>query len=246
MKHGRRIVDFTTLELLSLIFSDNFPSVARKLGLRLFSKDVGDFFQNVFLQTLEYREKNDVNRNDFVSMLLKLKGQMDPTEMAAESLLVFAAGYETSSTLMQFTLYELAMNPDIQQRLREEIQAGIDENDGKLTYDMLSGFKYLEMVINESLRKYPPIPAFSRRCTADYKIPDSDLVIPQGTTAFVCTYSLHHDPEYFPAPEKFNPERFNEENEKFITPFTLLPFGEGARQCLGEKTGYIFKANENN
>lgn len=79
-------------------------------------------------------------------------------EMAAESFIFFSGGYETSSTALTFLLYELALNPDVQQKLREEIQNGLEENDGKINYELLLHFEYLEMVVKEGLRKYPVIP----------------------------------------------------------------------------------------
>jgi cytochrome P450 family 6 len=239
MKNGRRLFDLTTFELIRFFFSVDYPDLARKLGFRFNPKEVADFFYNTFIQTFEYRAKNNVQRNDFVSMLLELKDQFTPLELAAESMLVFAAGYETSSTLMTFTLYSLATNPDIQNKLRDEITSAIEENDGKLTYEMLFGFKYLDMVMSETLRMYPPIADNMRKCNSDYTIPGTNLVIPKDTTVEINTYSLHHDPEYFPEPQKFIPERFSDENVKNIKPFTYLPFGEGARICLGMRFGLM-------
>lgn len=103
---------------------------------------------------------------------------------------------------------------------------------------MLFGFKYLDMVVNESLRKYPP--AFiMRRCTKDFSIPDSDLIIPEGTQININVFSFHRDPNYFPMPEKFDPERFSPENVTRIIPFTYLPFGDGPRKCIGGRFGMM-------
>lgn len=107
---------------------------------------------------MKYREDNNINRNDFVSMLLGFKEFFTTDELAAESFIVYIGGFETSSTLISFTMYELALNPDIQERLRDEIKSGIQDNNSELTYEMLFGFKYLDMVVNEVMRKYPPIP----------------------------------------------------------------------------------------
>lgn len=159
-------------------------------------------------------------------MLLDLKHSFTPLELSAEAFLVFAGGFETSSTLMTFTMYELALNQDIQERLRVEIVSAIDENEGKLSYDVLVGLKYLDMVINESLRKYPPIPNHSRKCTKEYKIPETNLVIPKGTKIKLLAYSFQHDAEHFPDPEKFDPERFTPEMVKARNPFTFTPFGK--------------------
>lgn len=236
---SRKLFESSFIDLLKFLFATEFPDLGRKLGILFLPKELSSFFLKTFVDTIKYREKSEVNRNDFVKLLLGLKDVYTTEELAAEALLVFIGGFETSSTLMTFTLYELALNPDIQERLREEITAGIEENDGKLTYDMLFGFKYLDMVINESLRKYPPIPVQFRKATKDYHIPHSKLVIPKGTVIQINSYSVQRDPEYFPDPEKYDPERFNEENIKNIRPFTNLPFGDGPRNCLGMRFGLM-------
>lgn len=84
-------------------------------------------------------------------------------------------------------------------------------------------------MVNEALRHYPPIPNAVRKCVKDYKVPGTNLVIHKGTTVELPTYSLQHDPEYYPDPYKFDPERFTPENVKTRNPFTFLPFGEGER-----------------
>ena len=247
------------MEAIKFLFSVEWPDLARKLHLTFVPKDIGDFFLKTFIQTLEDREANQINRNDFVKLLLGLNNIYTKEELAAEAFLVFSGGFETSSTLMTFALYELALHPEIQHRLREEISAGIEDSDGKLSYDMLIGFKYLDMVVNEALRKYPPIPIPMRKCRTTYKIPGSNLVIPEGTIVQVNALSLQHDPDHFPEPERFDPERFNEENTRNIKPFTHIPFGkltslnkilselkicqnftgEGPRNCLGMRIGLM-------
>lgn len=88
----------------------------------------------------------------------------------------------------------------------------------------------------ETLRKYPPLPVLNRVCTKDYVIPGSaGVVIKEGTKVGISSIALQHDPDYFPDPDSFDPERFNEENKKHIKPFTFIPFGEGPRICIGNK-----------
>ena len=231
--------NITLSGIIKLIFGTEWPDFARKLGWGFAPKDVGDFFLKTFIQTLELRELSSIKRNDFVSLLLAVKDVYTKEELAAEAFVIFFGGFETSSSLMTFLLYELALNEDIQDRLREEIISGIDENDGKLTYDMLFGFKYLDMVVNEGLRKYPPIPCTMRKTNKEYLIPGTKLVIPEGVVIPINSFSFQRDPEYFPDPLKFDPERFNEENIKNIKPFTNIPFGEGPRICLGQRFGLM-------
>jgi cytochrome P450 len=126
---------------------------------------------------------------------------------------------------MNFILFELAINQDVQRKLRNEITEKLNENEGILSYDSLNEMKYLDMVVSETLRKYPPINVVTRKCTKEYQIPNSKLVVPKGTQVTIPIYSLQRDPQYFPEPDKFDPERFSSENIHKIRPFTYLPFG---------------------
>lgn len=88
--------------------------------------------------------------------------------------------------------------------------------------------------LSETLRMYPPVGILLRKCTQPYQIPDTNTVIPKGCQMFVPIYAFHHDPEYFPEPEEFRPERFSEENRKNIPQYAYMPFGHGPRVCIGE------------
>lgn len=140
---------------------------------------------------------------------------------------------------MTFALYELAFNQKIQDKLRNEILIAVEENEGKLTYDIIFELKYLDMVINETLRKYPPAFMILRKSKIDFKIPGSDLVIPENTDININVYSLQNDPNYFKNPEKFDPDRFSPNNFQNIVPFTFLPFGGGQRSCIGKRFGLM-------
>lgn len=85
----------------------------------------------------------------------------------------------------------------------------------------------------ETLRKYPPAPLISRKCENNYQIPNSKVELPAGMRVIIPIYGFHHDPNYYPDPTKFNPERFTEENKRTRHPYTYLPFGEGPRNCIG-------------
>lgn len=99
---------------------------------------------------------------------------------------------------------------------------------------------YLDMVISETLRKYPPLPFLARIAAGDYTVPETDVVIEKGTPIYISVSGLHHDPEYFPNPEKYDPERFSKKNKSKITPFTYMPFGEGPHNCIGKKITLFF------
>lgn len=82
------------------------------------------------------------------------------------------------------------------------------------------------------MRKYPPVPFLDRRCTADYRLPGTDLVLEKGICVYVSLLGLHYDEEYFPDSEKFIPERH--ENKQYEEQMICAPFGFGPRSCIGE------------
>jgi cytochrome P450 family 9 len=148
----------------------------------------------------------------------------------------FFAGFETTSTLLQMTAYELARNPEIQATLHEEIDEVIKNLDGKsLTYDIIGRMKFLDMVVSESLRKWPPGPqANQRSCTKPYTMQTEDgkdVLLEKGALLFLPVVGLHYDEKYWPNSKKFDPYRFSEERRDQIHPGTYLPFGIGPRAC---------------
>jgi len=94
--------------------------------------------------------------------------------------------------------------------------------------------KKIFFVFLETLRFYPPAVATDRICHIDYKIPGTDFVLKKGEGVLIPILGLHHDPEFYPQPEKFNPERFSPKNKNKINPYAFLAFGQGPRNCIGE------------
>lgn len=167
---------------------------------------------------------------------VNVKRQWTDTEVIAQCFLFFLGGFDSSSTLLTFVAYALAINPSVQQKLFEEILKSNDKLNGKpLSYDLLQNMKYLDQVICETLRIWPSVTMLDRVCVKDYDYDDGELKfrIPKGRTVNLSPYGIHHDPEFFPEPELFNPERFSDENRGKIKPGTYIPFGVGPRNCIG-------------
>lgn len=138
----------------------NWKRTARFFGIKMIRDDVSSFFMNAIRSTIDYREKNNIRRNDFMDLLMQIKtdgnndsdeskdgSQLTVNQIAAQAFLFFAAGYETSSTTMLFILYELALNQDIQTKLRDDIENAMKKH-GDLTYEMMMDVPYLDQVIN--------------------------------------------------------------------------------------------------
>lgn len=134
----------------SLITS--FPDIARWFGVKVFRDEVSEFFMKVVRETVSYREKNQIRRDDFLDLLIALKNQKENSltldEIAAQVFIFFLAGFETSSTTMTFTLYELALNVELQTKLRNEIKMVISKHSGQFTYEAMMDMGYLDQVIN--------------------------------------------------------------------------------------------------
>uniref|UniRef100_A0A8D0NXS9 unspecific monooxygenase n=1 Tax=Sus scrofa TaxID=9823 RepID=A0A8D0NXS9_PIG len=99
------------------------------------------------------------------------------------------------------------------------------------TYDALAQMEYLDMVVNETLRLYPIAARLERACKKDVEI--HGVFVPKGTVVVVPVFVLHRDPDLWPEPEEFRPERFSKKNKDTINPYTYLPFGTGPRNCIG-------------
>ncbi|XP_059488623.1 cytochrome P450 6k1-like [Neocloeon triangulifer] len=255
-----------SIALMIIYFS---PKVKQFLGLKFVSDSLADFFRSLVKETMEYRDKNKIVRNDFIQILMQLKSkgfiEYEPGEkeekrendtpvnydhdkgktewthdmLTAQTLGFIGDSFETLSTALSFAIFEISYNPEIQRKLKEEIETVLNKHNNKICYDALMEMSYLDQIFNESVRKYPPIGVMNRICTKNYTIPGTDVKIEEGTAVAIPVYALHHDPQYWPDPERFDPERFNEKNTKKIVPYTYLPFGEGPRMCLGNRFGRL-------
>lgn len=133
---------------------------------------------------------------------------------------------------MTFMAYELIRDPDVQIKLQNEIDEVNESLDGKaLTYEDIQKMKFMDQVVSETLRMWPPAPVVDRMCSKDYEIEydGKKLLIEKGRNFYIPIYAIQHDPKFFPDPEKFDPERFSDENKSKINRDAYLPFGSGPR-----------------
>uniref|UniRef100_A0A182W6H9 Cytochrome P450 n=1 Tax=Anopheles minimus TaxID=112268 RepID=A0A182W6H9_9DIPT len=178
------------------------------------------------------------HRDTFLDQLLKVKIDGRPLSTAdiREEVDTFMfEGHDTTTSGISFTILQLAKHQDIQQKLYEEIDTvlGEDARSVVLTNSSLQELKYLDLVIKESLRLIPPVPFIGRKLMEDMEL--NGTIIPAGTTVSLNIFCLHRNPEIFPEPEKFIPERFSDENEIKRGPYDYIPFSAGSRNCIGQK-----------
>lgn len=159
-------------------------------------------------------------------------------DITAQSFLFFFAGFETVSVAMCFSIYELTINPDIQKRLQDEIDETLASCNGKVTYDAIMKMKYIEMVVSETLRKWPPVAGIDRQCTKKLtlrKNNEETVTVEPGMAVHLAIMGIHRDEKYYKNPEKYDPERFNDENKELIQPGSYIPFGYGPRVCIASR-----------
>uniref|UniRef100_A0A1Y1LIW7 Cytochrome P450 n=2 Tax=Photinus pyralis TaxID=7054 RepID=A0A1Y1LIW7_PHOPY len=243
-RYSKRIFSPTRLENVIGLFVYVFPSVAKTLHLKGIPKDITEFFFNIVTRSVQYRRETGLVRKDFLQILMELADEQtnDPisfNELVAQVFVFFIAGFETSSTTMAFCLLELCVDPSMQDKLRDEVNSVLRRHNSALTYQNLKELKYMNAVIDETLRKYPPVPMLHRECIKDYQLPHTNITIKKGTKVGIPLIGLQNDPDYFPEPGKFNPDRFADRNKDLFAPYTFMPFGEGPRACIGIRFGMM-------
>jgi len=165
-----------------------------------------------------------------------MKKTLTTKELVANAILFMTAGYETTATTLQFIAYTLAMNQSVQNKLIDEIDHVLEKHN-EINYDSIADMKYMDMVIDETLRIYPPALRTDRVANADYEY--EGLKIKKGQVIGIPIYVLHHDAEIYPDPEEFRPERFSDENKKKRETVAYIPFGAGPRNCIGMRFALI-------
>ncbi|ETN65022.1 cytochrome P450 [Anopheles darlingi] len=244
---------YTTDVVASCIFAIDAQSFVkenpeiREMGKRIMNfnfiaqLDAEEFFIRIMRDAIRYRKENNINRTDYLDHLLQLQDrkQITDIDIAGHGVSFFADGFETSSMLLTYCLYDLATNPDVQEALRAEIRTVRQNNEGGLSYENLMEMILLEEVVCESLRMHPIISVMAKRCTADTTLvgpKDRKIVVKKGTTVTLPYYSINFDPTYYEDPYRYNPERFSPANggsKAYRERGVYFPFSDGPRMCLG-------------
>ncbi|XP_061532764.1 thromboxane-A synthase [Phycodurus eques] len=157
-------------------------------------------------------------------------------EIVGQAFVFLLAGHETSSSTLAFTCYLLAIHPECQRRVQEEVDDFFSKHESP-DYTNVQELKYLDMVVCEALRLYPPGFRFSREIEQDCVV--NGVSLPKGALLEIPAGFLHYDPEHWPEPEKFIPERFTPEAKASRHPFVYLPFGAGPRNCVGMRLAQL-------
>ena len=187
-----------------------------------------DALGRLVLTVANERRQNAADRQDILSLLLSAKDEdgqgLSDREILDQLLTIVLAGHETTAVMLAWAMYLLHGNPDTLGRLREEFATLPADADP----EAIAKLPYLEAVINETLRLYPPVHVIHRRLLAPMTLCGYNL--PAGTVVAAGAYATHRLADIYPDPDRFVPQRFI---DRTYTPFEFLPWGGGARRCLG-------------
>ena len=229
-------LSFFNQESLSFLaqISKNLLEERRKLSKQgIQTNNYVDFLQLMMDAGTQQDEghKDTEEENALPGAAVKGKTLTDE-EIIANIILVLVAGYETTASLLTYACYSLACHPEAQEKLRREVAAA-----GELDYDSVMRLPYLDAVVCESLRMYPPVTRIDRQVSDKngytFESHLGKLHMPHGTAVMLPIYAIHHMEEYYPNPDSFDPERFMPENKDRLVPYTYVPFVMGPRNCVG-------------
>jgi cytochrome P450 len=192
----------------------------------------------VFGEVARRRAAPDPSRRDILSLLVGARGEggeaFTDREIRDQVMTLMFAGHDTTTSTVTFMLHELARHPDVVERLCEEqdrVLAGAPPTPDQLE----RGMPYLEMVLDEVLRLYPPAWIGPRRAIRDFEFAGCN--VPRGAYVNYCSWASHRIPAVFPDPEAFIPERFTRERKAALPRGAYVPFGGGQRVCIGKRFG---------
>ena len=233
--------------VLRSLFSDDLDRIIEQQGSNPFSILTEDMTRDmqlvlrfraltkIILSLIEERRREKPKRIDFLSMFMGSRDKetdeaMTDQELLDEVMTMIIAGHETSAITLNWVWYFVARHPEVENKLQAEVD--------QANYELIPGFEqldqlpYVKQVVEEALRYYPPVWLYTRRAINDDQL--GEYFVPAGTDIFISPYYLHRHPAYWKDAEKFDPERFADENIKYQHKQAYIPFSAGPRRCIGD------------
>ena len=211
-----------------------FPSLQRDLGpwspWGYFLRIRQQIDELLYTEIDERREQPDPSRTDILSLLMSARDEagqpMTNQELRDELMTLLFAGHETTATALSWALYWIHQKPEVRDQLLAELDRLGERPDPMSIFRL----PYLGAVCNETLRIYPVVMlTFARATKSPIELMGYDLK--PGTVLYGCIYLIHQREDLYPEPKQFKPERFL---EREFSPYEFMPFGGGARRCIGE------------
>jgi cytochrome P450 len=213
------------------VLPDWFPTAAKRR-----KRWAASCLRDLICRVIRERRATGGDHGDALSILLSAvdeqrdDGGITEQQAIEQATILFVAGQDDVTAALSWCWYLLAQNPAVEVRFRAELESKLAGR--QPDYADIARLPYTEMIIKEALRMYPPTWTLVPRCPTQ-EVELGDYRIPRGTWVFVSPYATHHDPRFFPDPERFDPDRFAPERQPAMSQFTYIPFGGGPRICIG-------------
>jgi cytochrome P450 len=191
--------------------------------------------KKIILEVIENRRKSNIEYFDLLSMLMastdeETSQQLTNEELLDEVITLFTAGHDTTAVVLTWAFYLIGQHLEVQEKILQEINE--KSTDQPLGMKELMGFQYTKMVIQETMRLYPPVWTFGRKAVQDDEI--GGYFVPAGTSVTLPALFVQRNPEFWEKPNDFYPEHFLPEKMKAQKKFSYFPFGGGQHLCIGE------------
>ena len=229
--------------LMFLRFMPGVPKIQELLNINTFKPKPTKFLSDVVSRALMVRRESGERRNDLLDLLdcitdegkgdiedcenhvdqiesdMKLKHARRQTKITEEEIIATAmvflvAGYDTTGMTLSFLAYQMSINPELQERLHQEVDRAFEDNNGEMPdYQTIQSLPFIDMLIHETLRFHSPVGFNTRNCTEDYTIPGTDIHLKKNDLVTYSISGIHKDPTHYSHPEQFYPEHFSKEEK---------------------------------
>ncbi|MGH7824576.1 MAG: cytochrome P450 [Candidatus Binatia bacterium] len=187
----------------------------------------------IVLDLIKQRRRNKESSNDLLDLLLAAEtenGQpLSDRQVRDEIVTMLLAGHETTANMLAWTWFLLSEHPVVERELCRELSAAIGKRTAK-SQDLVN-LPYAKMIIQESMRLYPPVWILFRKALVDHRV--GDYLIPANTMVALSAYAMHRHPCYWDKPDQFDPERFSPDRASDLPHYAYFPFGGGPHLCMG-------------
>lgn len=223
--------------LSEIIGRDEKPGEAKATGAPAFISQ-----GSMLRDDLDENDENDIGekrRLAFLDLMIesaKTAGTaaISDEEIKEEVDTIMFEGHDTTAAGSSFVLCLLGIHQDVQERVYAEQRQIFGDSRRPVTFADTLEMKYLERVIFETLRMYPPVPIIARKLNEDVQLASRNYTVPAGTTVVIGTYKIHRREDLYPQPERFNPDNFLPERTQARHYYSYIPFSAGPRSCVGK------------
>lgn len=242
IKTAARIFESSWSNSTRVILNFFLPTIGAALGVSFASAEVKNYFANLTKNVFESHQSEKKTRNEDYFLDMVIDKEFNEETVASLISSFFVDAFESAASNASFALFRISQHPEVQQKLRQEINSTLEKYDGNVTYEALKEMTYLQQVINESIRLHMTLEFSAKICNETTTLRASDgktCTLEPGHIVIIPAQNLQTDEKFWRDPYTFDPSRFDDDKKSDIPKYAYLPFGEGPRMCPGMRFGLL-------